>query len=349
VILGEDNPGKLYQLKVLPNGEIIDPNIQYPLVSQDPGDIEVTTDFQYILVASGYGMNCFRVLNDGNLLSASTISVDLPQNFTITPNNELVIISTYYCTTVFSFTTAGELINGTGGPILSRPKTEPLGRGLLGATTSFTFSSFTINYNNNTIQPTAIYPEGHGVRGFTFTYDGKLGFVYGLDVTPGDPVSGKDLWVLNIDSAFNVTTTSQMFDFGMVGGGGCYPTISRDNKYLWASTGSHIELLTFNTTTGEITDTGRKFYVLNTTWTAAGPMRTTSDGTLAIVWYDDTRLSKPGSFATAWINADGSLTWTGYYYNFELVYASMGTGIIDYELIPVYVTGLESDKWQLYE
>ncbi|MDI6784098.1 MAG: hypothetical protein QME64_08405 [bacterium] len=347
VILGEDNPGKLYQLKVLPNGEIINPHIQYPLVSRDPGDLEVTADFQYVLVASGYGINCFRVLNNGNLFCTSTTSVDLPEFFTITPNNELVIISTYYCTTVFSFTTTGELVNGTSAIPAEAARPDPLGRGLLANSTSYSlysFSSYTINYLARTLHNTTSYTGGRAYKRYAFTPNGKLGFVYGMSVDPQD--TGKNLWVLNIDSAFNVTTTSQIFELG----DDCFkPTISRDNQFLWASTGSHIELLTINTTTGQVTDTGRKFYVLNTTWTAAGSQRKSPDDTLTVVWYDDTRLAKPGSFATAWINADGSLTWTGYYFNFELVYASMGTGIIDYELIPVYVTGLESDKWQLYE
>ena len=73
---------------------------------------------------------------------------------------------------------------------------------------------------------------------FSFTPDGKLGFLSGL--SPVSP-SGGSLWVLNIDSAFNVTTTSQIFN---VPDNGIYkPAISPDGKYLWAPTGSYMNCL----------------------------------------------------------------------------------------------------------
>jgi hypothetical protein len=340
VILGEDNPGKLYQLKVLPNGEIIDPNTQYPLVSQDPRDLELTTDFQYILVASGYGMNCFRVLNDGNLLSASTISVDLPQNFTITPNNDLVVVSGYTATSIFSLTTTGDLINEIPSTSFSRPKTEPFGRGILGRTAGFTFSAFTIDYAMRTLHITTTYPTGHGGSiGFTYTHDGNLGFVYGNSVDPAD--SGKDLWVLNIDSAFNVTTTSQIFD--IPGGNGIdEPMISWDNRYIWASAGyGGIDLLIIDTTE-TVTDTGRRYY-----WQGIRFIRKTPDERLMMVGYEDATTGG-GCFTSAWINSDGSLTWTGYTFPFDQTYPSMGT-IIDAEVVPVYVTAVPEKLWEILQ
>ena len=138
--------------------------------------------------------------------------------------------------------------------------------------------------------------------------------------------------MLNIDSAFNVTTTSQIFTVsGTVTPGP--PAISPDGKYLWFPKG-FIELFSIDTL-GNVTDTGQKYLGPNSDNYL---QRNTPDGRLAVVVYGN--VNDAGNFATAIINGDGSLTWTGYNLAFNY-----GTYITDFVVVPVYVTCVPEEFW----
>jgi hypothetical protein len=68
------------------------------------------------------------------------------------------------------------------------------------------------------------------------------------------------------------------------------------------------------------------------------------------VEYDDSSLNpQAGCFATAWINSDGSLSWTGHTFPFDSIYASGLTTVVDYVIVPVYVTGVEDNYWEIFD
>ncbi len=240
---------------------------------------------------------------------------------------------------IYSLTSTGDLVNGISGPVIDYTRIDPLGRGLLAMSSYSTFSAYIINYNSRTLSLMTTYPFGNGNNyNFAFTPDGKLGFLSGFGVSP----SGGDLWVLNIDSVFNVTTTSQIFN--VASNGIDEIAISNDNRYLWAPTGDYIELFTIDTL-GNVTDTRKEYYVSNDTGgTLAGVQKNTPDGSLAIVDYLDMNSGGRG-FATAYIDGDGSLTWTGYTYAFDSAHPTEGT-VVDYAIVPVYATGIPEELWK---
>lgn len=53
--------------------------------------------------------------------------------------------------------------------------------------------------------------------------------------------------------------------------------------------------------------------------------------------------------ATAKLSYEGDLTWIGYTFPFGATYIGGLGSVTDIELVPVYVTDVDSIQWQLYE
>jgi hypothetical protein len=338
VIRSDDNPGIIYQLKILPNGEIIDPLIQYTLIGKNAEHFGITTDFKYLFTDTNNCINRFQIQADGNLFAIGTTKI-AAYDFSITPNNKLIFITCVSGSTIFSITSTGDLVNGTSwNNPASNSKVDPLSRGLLGTTTA-SFSVYTINYNLQTLNKTTSFNHrNYPVYGFDYTPDGKLGFFYGGGgVTP----SGGDLLVMKIDSTFNVTTT-QVFD--IPGFGINNLVASNDNRYVWASAFYGGIALYSIDPLGNLTDTGNRYYKGGTAF-----IKKTPDDRMIIACYEDN--SSPywyETFATAWINDDGSLAWTGYTFAMDSVYPNPGV-IQDAVIVPVYITGISEELWQKLE
>ena len=251
-----------------------------------------------------------------------------PGGVAFTPNEQLVI----GWNTIYSLTSTGDLVNGISGPLMDSIQIDPLGRGLLAMSSFSTFSAYTINYNSRTLSLTTTYPLGTGsIFYFAFTPNGKLGFYYSMVLgwLGGSLLLTASL-MLSTTQVLNIPDRS-IDDLA----------VSNDSRYLWASAG-YIELFSIDTN-GMVTDTGNKYYVLNQTGSYAQYQRNTPDGNLAIVEYLDFNLG--GSFATAYINGDGSLTWTGYTFAFDSAHPTEGT-VVDYAIVPVYATGIPEEFWK---
>ncbi len=336
VVDGEDNPGKIYQLKILPNGQILDTYIQYTTGGNGfiNGSLAVSPHDRFLFAASD-AIYRFQTQPDGSLVS---IGLTTPSSFiAFTPNEQLVIGDNI----IYSLTSTGDLVNGTPGPEIGLATVDPLGRGVLAGIIS-AFSAYTINYNTRTLTQMTTFPRGNGIPyGFNFTPDGKLGFMYGFNLAPNNT---GDLWVFTIDSIFNVSTTQVL---NIPGRSIDDLAVSKDGRYLWAPTGYYIELFAIDTLKNVI-DTGQKYYVLNNTagTQEATYQRNTPDGNLAIVEYNNDDLApEAGCFATAFINGDGSLTWTGYTFAFDSAHPTGGT-VVDYAIVPVYATGIPEELWK---
>ncbi len=330
---GDSPPAKIYQLKFLPTGQILDTYTQYTvggnLYQFGIGSLAVSPDNRF-LFAAGDAIYRYQIQPDGSLLSIGSTT---PGSFiAFTPNDQLIIAEN----TVYSLTSTGDLINGTSGPLIDYPRIDPLGRGLLALSSFSTFSAYTINYNSRTLSLTTSYPlEVDSPFNFAFTPNGNLGFFYST-VWDG-------LGILTFDSIFNVSTTQVL----NINGESIFDlAVSKDNKYLWTPTNNYIKLFSIDTLEN-VTDTGQQYYVLNDFGgTLARYQRNTPDGNLAIVEYVDLNSnSSGGSFATAYINGDGSLTWTGYSFAFDSTYPSPET-IVDFTLVPVYATGIPEELWK---
>jgi hypothetical protein len=335
VIVYEENPVKIYQLKILPDGQIIDPQIQYTLPDSGnfPQVIAITNNYHNLYVGTDV-LHMFQIKSDGNLYSLGTIATIGTGVIAITPNNKLLILSKASGPSfIFSITSTGDLVNMVLGPGIAIPKADPLGRGILAISSIETSSAYTIDYINKTLHETTTFLINRHIMpyGFNYTHDGKLGFCYGDSaVTP----SGGDLLVLKIDSAFNVTTT-QVFDIPSQGIDDV--AVSNNNHYVWASAFFGGIVLYSIDSLGNLTDTGKKYNKGGTRF-----IRKTPDERFMVAGYEDSQLPAPGgAFATAWIHGDGSLTWTGYSFAFDSVHPS-GSTIQDAVIVPVYVTDVGS-------
>lgn len=334
VVDGEENPSAVHQIQVFPNGQILDPHIQYLIGGTNGGTLAVTTDYHFLLASGDPDTYSFQILPNGNLFTIS--STPGGGHLTITPNNQLVITDNGY---MFSLSSTGILAYDTTIPLLDNPKVDPMGRGILGLSSLWYFSSYTINYVQNTLTMTTSYPQGSsGTFGYTFTPNGKLGFVWGSFESPNE--QEWELWALHIDSSFNVTTTSQRFPSPATGVAPEEPAISPDSKYLWIPD-EFSRLFTIDTL-GNVTDTGKEYFVSNmSTGNAIFLQKNTPDGRIAIVEYEDFSNNNVGNFATAIIEGDGSLIWTGYTLGYNY-----GTYITDFVVVPVYTTSVPEELWK---
>ncbi len=325
VVSGEDG-SNIYQLKILPNGQILDTYIQYSNGGNynqfGNGSLAISPDNRF-LFAAGEVLYQFQIQADGSLVSIGSTN---PGGVAFTPNEQLVI----GWNTIYSLTSTGGLVNGISGPLMDSIQIDPLGRGLLAISSYSTFSAYTINYNSRSLSMTTTYPlEVDSPFYFTFTPNGKLGFFY-------SPV-WDGLGVLTFDSIFNVSTT-QVLNISEESISDL--AVSNDNRYIWASMGYYIELFAIDTL-GNVTDTGKEY---DLSGTLPGFQKNTPDGRFAIVDYLDMNSGGRG-FATALINGDGSLTWTGYTFAFDSAHPTEGT-VVDYAIVPIYATGIPEEFWK---
>ncbi len=338
----------IYQLEVLYNGQIVDPHIQYDVGGDgfDTGDIAITNDYRFLLaIKSGnnnYGINRYQILPNGNLFLLGSTPGTIGY-LAITHNNELVVVGSYVGNSlIYSLTSTGDLINGTVGPVISSPQADPLGRGILALSAFAAFSAYTINYALQSLDSITTFPTGTNVSGFQFTPNGKLGFIYGMDATP----EGYGLGVMKIGANFTFSTTQ------ILNPGDFFVEIA-SNSYLLGVDNSCgcIKLFSIDTL-GNVTDTGKVFGVPSvgtTGGTLAGNIRQTPGEQMAVVYYEDGSLDpQGGSFATAWVAPDGSLSWTGYSYAFDSVYGG-NDSVTDFVIVPVYTTDVPKELWDVFD
>ncbi len=325
VVVGGGN--NIYQLKVLPYGQILDTYIQYTNGGNGgfgSGSLAVSPDDRFLFAASGATYR-YQIQADGSLVSIGSTN---PGGVAFTPNKQLVIGENI----IYSLTSTGDLVNGTSSPTIDYPYIDPLGRGVLGVSSFSTFSAYTINYEDKTLSLTTTYPlEVSSPFYFAFTPNGKLGFFYSW--------VWDSLGVLTIDSIFNVST-SQILNIS--GEAIDDLAVSSNNRFVWATLfGGGIALFNIDTL-GNVTDTGQRY----TNGGGIRWLRITPDQQLAIISYEDPQLPSPGgAIATAFINGDGSLSWTGYTFAFDSAHPTEET-VVDYAIIPVYATGIPEELWK---
>ncbi len=336
----------LYQLQVLPNGQVVDPHLNYPLAPGGfflAGSLGVTTDYQFLLIAGGGGIDRFKIQSNGNLLPLGITTSSNLGSIAITLDKQLAIVATMSGPSmIYSFTSSGDLVNETSGPPIANPRMDPLGRGILARDYGDSFSSFTINYVLQSLDSTTTFLTGTNVSGFQFTHNGKLGFIYGMDATP----EGYGLGVMKIGANFTFSTTQ------ILNPGDFFVEIA-SNSYLLGVDNSCgcIKLFSIDTL-GNVTDTGKVFGVPSvgtTGGTLAGNIRQTPGEQMAVVYYEDGSLDpQGGSFATAWVAPDGSLSWTGYSYAFDSVYGG-NDSVTDFVIVPVYTTDVPKELWDVFD
>ncbi len=336
----------LVRLRVLPNGQIIDPNQQYGTLANTDG-ISLDMNRKYLYISClGYGspsgVCSFTIQDDGTLLSLeTTICTGNTYRTTITPNNQLLFIYTSNSSYIYTMSSSGILYN-TGNAFLGSFESYVNSQGNIAITpiqTPSEYYVYSIDYITKTLNLTETLPgAGTQIWGMSFPKSGNMGIVYGLDVDPAN----HDVSVLWIDSLGNVTTTNQNFSiYNEVSDA----PLSPDDRYIFFCAVTTMYVYSVDTLNRTITNTGYASKPSN----AGTPIlfRINDSGTFGVLLYEATDGER--WLATTFIDpSNGHLSWTGYTFPVDSIYAGAGA-TIDIQWVPVYTTSIPQELWKKLE
>ena len=197
----------------------------------------------------------------------------------------------------------------------------------------------TVDYVLNTITYLTSVPGGTGIQGLRLNPQGNMILVYGPNANFGGSVA-----LYTFENGV-LNTTSQTFLSGL------YISdlqITSDGRFAFCSGDVAIYSFYLNPTTKIVTNTGFESAPPNAIYgDGIYPLRITPDGRILICQYFD---SNDGNLwlASAFINDDGSLTWTGYKFPYGSTYANKGfdDALISMDIFPVYTTGIPKELWK---
>jgi WD40 repeat protein len=323
-------PGIVSALKVMPTGEIINLYQQYT-TTRWIMDLAITPNKQYMFVAGDTNMEWFHIESTGNMVSMGTafFTHDKPAIISITPNNDYVlVIGEDVFAYLFQLQSAGELIDTH-----TKPTTgwwiNPRGNPIIGYVPDNSLGVYHLNYAAGTaIRAQLFIGTAFNYLKMAYTPDGSIGLLKGY-------MDGMDLKVFKIDTTETVTTTQQ-FNFGNLADD---IAITPDGRFGLLGIDTKIVILSIDTVNGIVTDTGKRFTLSAPISFLPKSIRITDDGKMVVIQYMD---GSHEYVTTAFIGPEGDLFWTGYTFYFG------PAGVNDMELLPIYVTDVDSDQWQLY-
>ena len=342
-------------LKILPSGQIVNTGLIYPAGESSP--LGFLADQRMLVVANPFpsftnGFITYKINSDFSLtqLSVST-STTYAFYINITPNNELILKSTPYDFEIWSIDSMG-IITNTENKFLGYFITPVRPQGDIAISPSggcaCDIQVFSIDYNTQSLISTQTILYG-GVRKIVYSRDGKMAVGIGYNI--GNTFGG-DVALLTISSTGSVSTTTTILylgqDFRDV-------VFTPDGKYLYllpygGSTSASIFTLLLNSTTTTLQDTGKRFQQISGygfVWSIGNLFQVTPDGKMLVYLYTNS-IDNKAWISTAWINDDGSLTWTGYDFPYQSTFG--GTfSIFDMIIVPNYITSIPSELWKEYE
>jgi hypothetical protein len=325
-------------LNVFPSGQIVDPLVQYPLPRYQL-DIAISSSTSYLVVGGG-NITVFGIQENGNLsqISQSTKGADWVQ---ITPNEEIVLTGTY-TSNIFLLSTTGQLIpsGNSSFPPGSWAHINPRGNPVLTTGIGHNIEARQIDYVTKTVSTITAVQGGDGIWEGTWTPDGSLALILG---PVPSPTNNDSIWVLGLDSTGSIFTTGQSL----------IPRFCPIHNIAFNRSGT-IGLCSAEDSVITISiDTIRK--IVHDNGIRTGPpviggsdmykLRITPDDRLAIVAYADPTDNHIW-LATAFLNGNGSLTWTGYRFPYDYYYTNPGDGLYDMEVISVYATDVPPELWK---
>jgi hypothetical protein len=331
-------PGKVFAFSILPTGEIVDLYQQYT-TTRWIADLCATPNKKFMYVSANMAIDQFRIESNGDLLFLGAFTcTGNPGDIGITPNNEIAIVGVGGSNPPGWFlriSPSGELIDtyyraSTG--IWINPRGNPI---MYGGFPDEAIWVFHLDYAAGTVSRTQVIPwVCNNPNGMAYTPDGSLGLLVGY---LGGSV---DVRSFKIDTTETVSTTGA-WD---IGGTAKDIDITPNARFALISIDTMLAIFAIDTNNGIITDTGKRWRPPLTNF-LPDYIRITADGKLAVIDYLDYR----DWITTAFIGDNGDLTWTGYTFPFGATYVPGVDAVIDMELTPIYVTGVESSQWQLYE
>lgn len=339
----------MHVLRILPDGEFVNPDEHYALIGQG-ASVRQTHDKKMLLACSGLGTKVYRINPDETLTYLSGNNAAWANNndaMKITPNNELVLFNTPGLDNIFRLTTMGELIN-TGnlynGALFSaiNPHDNPV----ITKISPISAAVYWLDYTTGSMAQVTTFSTG--ANGLSFTPDGSLGLLWGIEPSP---TSSGQVVVLTIDTSGTVDTTSQAFlPFGEIGNI-MDLRITPNGKYAFVASdagtagGCIVATLVIDTVTGRVTNTGIRSSKPTLTSLDILEIRISDDGRLLVAYYwDDAYWSK--CLATAFINWDGTLTWTGYTFPYDDTFCSGLDFMEDMEIVSFYATAVPEELWR---
>lgn len=343
----------MHVLRILPNGQFVNPDEHYSIL-QAPCSVRQTHKKDKLIIGGVGGTKVYRINSDGSLTFLSqNDATSYGFSYPITPNDEFVLpIPAVGSAYVFRLTAAGELIStGYQYDVGLWSDINPRNNPVFAEISPVSAAVYWLDYTTGSISQVTTILTGNGTNGFSFTLDGSLGLLWGVKAAPDND---DQVVVLAIDTAGSVTTTSQsllstnelaqIYDL----------RIAPDGKYAFIGTSSNsphdacrVVTIMIDTVTGIVTDTGIRSSAPTSTSLDILSLRISDDGRLLVAYYwDDAFWSK--CLATAYINSDGTITWTGYTFPYDTTFCTGLDFMEDMEIISIYAPTAVESQWQLY-
>ena len=350
-----DGSGILPVLKILPSGEIVTTEMVYPLVGGGPcfGYLSskrmliVAYDYAYL---STQQMVTYKINSDFTLteLSQST-STTRAFSIDICPNEELLFKNSSYGSEIWSIDSLGHLTN-TGNTFVGYFNNPVRPQGDITIPASFGtiyIPIYSINYGSRSVTS----PQHVSITNLNkiiFSPDGRLALGIGHEIDGSFGINNKNIALFGISSTGSVSTSSILYGLGYI----YYPfdeVITPDGQYLFIEGTPGIATIKVNSITTTIQDTGSRYSypTTNNGFNATipeGGMRVTPDGRMLVYMYQSS-LDGRNWVGTAFINGDGSLTWTGYTFPYDSTFGGGSDFLYDMLLVPNYTTSIPPELW----
>jgi hypothetical protein len=340
-------------LKMLPTGEIIETGMAY---TAGTGLISSLKHKNKLIVGNPYprpvrtGIVVYDMNSDGSLSVYSEYSTDLFGWQLINSGDEAFVVmhNPYWnpTTEIWSIDSLKHLEKKDTLSISALPLSlSPLNNIFVGTDVVDRVYVYTIDPMTYQLQ---LYQEltTSGIRDLVFNPDGTLVVGCGFDIGGSWGVNSKKVILFKVEADNTLSEVTSLI-------GNYYPweaVMHPNGKYFYLYNEGNDDLRLFELDKEKMTikDTGQEYYPEGNPffyWGLGGEklIQITPDGKFLICAYQPQAGSM--ALASALINSDGSLSWTGY----SFLYSSNDFGgdsfIRDYEIVPHEVTGISETEW----
>jgi 6-phosphogluconolactonase (cycloisomerase 2 family) len=340
-------------LKMLPTGEIIETGMAY---TAGTGLISSLKHKNKLIVGNPYprpvrtGIVVYDINSDGSLSVYSEYSTDLFGCQLINSGDEAFVVmhNPYWnpTTEIWSIDSLKHLEKKDTLSISALPLSlSPLNNIFVGTDVVDRVYVYTIDPMTYQLQ---LYQEltTSGIRDLVFNPDGTLVVGCGFDIGGSWGVNSKKVILFKVEADNTLSEVTSLI-------GNYYPweaVMHPNGKYFYLYNEGNDDLRLFELDKEKMTikDTGQEYYPEGNPffyWGLGGEklIQITPDGKFLICAYQPQAGSM--ALASALINSDGSLSWTGY----SFLYSSNDFGgdsfIRDYEIVPHEVTGISETEW----
>jgi hypothetical protein len=295
-------------------------------------------DSQNILIPTQYQISQFHIAPTG-LVSQVTTYTFGAEHIAYHPNGQMVI-STH--TTIFRIKETGLLEVAS---FYSRPAgtlwISPIGNVMVSSETGKNIGVYHIDTSNFTMTTTQLIYIGGDAHDAVYTPDGRQILVakWPLGVVPD-----VDIYHVSVDGTVD-TTLVEHVDIANANSAQSI-VMSYDGKHAFVDCYDPSNLIATleRISTGQwIEDTSKRVYISDPWQIVMAPVYN-----ILVVRHRITVAGYPYSYLSSYfVNSDGTLVYTGYSFPFQQTFGDDPVDLVF--AYPPGVTGINSDRWQLYE